>query len=277
MNGATSSALARAVRQARSALDSGDRSAGSTFGARSRGVTPGPTAVSGRPRLALGGTSPSRKRERLRRPSRPDDPTRDVAHDSHRYRRARVIPTYSSRRSSATSAGFLRLTDRQRALLERGQEDGIPFEAFRPVVRQELDACRLATGLDRRPAGDLLEERPDVSRGIRAHEILGKLEQGHDSAVPLARGLAVGDRVAPDAELALEGRRQALDERRVIHDPPDRLGDTDRATHLRPREESLATDVEWDARRRPWRLRWRAAGRWCGRGRRSRRGPSRHW
>ena len=88
------------------------------------------------------------------------------------------------------------------------------------MVGQELDAGRLATGLDRRPAGDLGEERRDVSRGIGAHEVLGELEQRDDRAVPLARRLAVGDAVAPDAELALERRRQPLDERASLATRP---------------------------------------------------------
>ena len=85
MNGAIESALARAVRQARSALESGDRSAGSTFAGRARPASIRPSsAASGRPGGAAAGTRPSRNRERLRRPSRPVGPARDVAHDSHR-------------------------------------------------------------------------------------------------------------------------------------------------------------------------------------------------
>ena len=44
--------------------------------------------------------------------------------------------------------------------------------------------------------------------GFRPNEVLGKLQEGDDRAVPLAGGLAVGNRVAPDAELALEGGGQ---------------------------------------------------------------------
>ena len=88
MNGATASERARAVRQARSAFESGDRSAGSTFwraGADPRaplqcGSDPGPTTSAD----ALRGARPSRKRDLARRPSRPVGPARDVAHDSHR-------------------------------------------------------------------------------------------------------------------------------------------------------------------------------------------------
>ena len=88
MNGAMASALARAVRQARSALESGDRSAG-----LGRGAAAGSTRTSPSPRRAAGGTRPSRNLERLRRASRPVAPVRRVAHESHRWRRARVIPT----------------------------------------------------------------------------------------------------------------------------------------------------------------------------------------
>src|SRR3954454_2710632 len=95
MNGAIESARARAVRQARSAFDKGDRSAGSTFDPRALAsvvVRPPFVAMC----LAAGmvrGTRPSRNRERARRPSRPVGPAREVAHDSQRYRRARVMPT----------------------------------------------------------------------------------------------------------------------------------------------------------------------------------------
>ena len=64
--------------------------------------------------------------------------------------------------------------------------------------------------------------------------------------MPLARGLAVGDGVAPDAELAREGRLESFDERGVALDPPERLGDPDRAADLGSGEESLAADVERD-------------------------------
>ena len=105
MKAEISSCFARAVRHARSALESGDRSPGSP---RIRGacpfVAPAPSALAlDATRDAEAGTRPSRKRDRLRRASFPFAPVRRVAQDSQRWRLARVMPTYSRRRSSASS------------------------------------------------------------------------------------------------------------------------------------------------------------------------------
>ena len=83
--------------------------------------------------------------------------------------------------------GLGRLADRQRAFLERRQEHGVPLEALGAVVGEELDPGRLATGLDRGPAGHLREERGHVRGGVGPDEIVGELEERHDGPVPLAR------------------------------------------------------------------------------------------
>ena len=114
------------------------------------------------------------------------------------------------------------------------------------MVREQLDARRLATGLDRGPARDLGEERRDVRRGIGPHKVVGEFEERDDRAVAFARRLAVGDAVAADAELARERGLETLGEGRVALGSAERLGDTDRAADLRPREEAFASDVERD-------------------------------
>ena len=140
------------------------------------------------------------------------------------------------------------------------------------MVGQQLDAGRLAAGLDRGPALDLGEERRDVGRRVRPDELLGQLEQGDDRPVTLARRLPVRDRVAPDAQLALERGRQAA--RRAVRSPSTRPSAV--ATRIARRtsgraKKPLAADVERDARPRRARPRSPAAGRWSGRGWPSRR------
>ena len=210
MNGATASARARAVRQARNAFESGERSAGSTFGARpspGRPTRPSvhrcrrPGSRDGRnqpveepraaaPALATGGARPPGRPRQPQVTPRPGDP--DVQQPPLLAELGRLG----------------RLADRERALLERGQEDRVPLEALRAVIGQQLDAGRLAAGLDRGPPLHLGEERRDVGRGVRSDELLGQLEQGDDRPVTLARRLPVRDRVAPDTQLALERGRQ---------------------------------------------------------------------
>src|SRR4029078_3310640 len=94
MNGATASARARAVRQARNAFESGDRSAGSTLTVAWRPFGPVVSATAtGR---ADAGTRPSRNRDRLRRPPRPEAAVRVVAQESHRDRLAPGLPAEAS-------------------------------------------------------------------------------------------------------------------------------------------------------------------------------------
>ena len=113
-----------------------------------------PEAPGGRSEARGGrsGRSSRAARNRLgrRRVSRSPEPTRRSAQDSARCRRARVSPTYRSRRSSASVLVRLRLADRQRPLLELREEDGIPLEALRPVERQEVDAVGRALAPRRR-------------------------------------------------------------------------------------------------------------------------------
>ena len=158
-----------------------------------------------------------------------------------------MIPTYSSRRSSASSAGSLAWRIGSVPFLEGGQEHRVPFQALGSVVGQQLDPGRLATGLDGRSPGDLGEEGRDVRARTRPEEVVGKLEQSDDRAVALTCRLAIRDDVAPHTELARECRLQALGQRRVALGATEAFGNTDGPTDLRPGEEPLTTDVERDA------------------------------
>ena len=166
------------------------------------------------------------------------------------------MPTYSSRRSSASSLRLARLADRQRPVLERGQEDGVPLEALGAVIGQELHAGDRAARLGVGASLDLVEERGDVRVGIGPGEVLGQLEQRDDGRVPFARGVGFGHVRPADAELALERLGEPLRERgrRRLRDPADVgrpvqcRGHPQRPTDLRSSEEPLAANVERDAR-----------------------------
>ena len=114
------------------------------------------------------------------------------------------------------------------------------------MVGQEFDAGRGPAGLDLGSSLDLGEERRHVRRRIGSGEVFRKLEERDDRTMTFRRGLALGDRVAAHAELALEGGRQPGHQRFLACDAGERTGHPHRASDLRAREEPLAADVEWD-------------------------------
>ena len=114
------------------------------------------------------------------------------------------------------------------------------------MIGQQLHAGRGPAGLDLGPPLDLGEEHRHVRRRIRPGQVLGQFEERDHRPVAFRGGLAVGDDVAADAEFALEGGRQPGHQRFLACDPRERAGHPHRAADLRPREESLAADVERD-------------------------------
>ena len=93
-----------------------------------------------------------------------------------------------------------------------------------------MEGQQLDSGSLRRPASIAARRSTSATKaatsaaGSVAATSPGKLQQGHDRSMALGRGFAVRDRVAPDAELALERGRQPIDERRPGRRPSASAG-----------------------------------------------------
>ena len=151
------------------------------------------------------------------------------------------------------------LADRQDALLERGQEDGLPLEPLRPVVGQQFDArSARALGFHGDAPGDLGEEGVGIGRGIACLQLARYFEQGQQGGVTLARLLGGRDLVRLEIESQCPGGRQSRGQwlgsfrgfRGFRGSLPRGCTDRgDRPSDFRSPEESFAPNLERHARR----------------------------
>jgi hypothetical protein len=72
---------------------------------------------------------------------------------------------------------LLGLPDRQQALVECRQVDGVPFEALCPVVRQEIHAATRSCGLIRAAAVEFGKNGVDRERRVRGRKIRQDVEE----------------------------------------------------------------------------------------------------
>ena len=142
---------------------------------------------------------------------------------------------------------LLRLADREDPLLQAGQEHGVPLEALRPVVGQEVDAVGRPLALVGGASLELRDDRRGIGGRVRGGDPVHDRQQRLERGLALARLVALGGPVLLVAHGLGPAGPDGVGEVRAngLERGPPEAGH--RGAHLRPRVEAQAAHLVGDA------------------------------